>query len=72
MDIDRRNNVAIDLADKHHPRHIKGVGVGNPQAIFEFGRDAEPLKEVADLRASTMHDNNPDAHRMQQDNVGRE
>ncbi|CAB4581973.1 unannotated protein [freshwater metagenome] len=72
MRVDRRDDVPIDFANQHHSRNVECFGIGNPQTIFEFRRDAEPLEEVADLRAATVHNDNPDAHRMQQDDVGRE
>ena len=72
MGVDGSNDVSIDFANQHHSSNVECFGIGNPQTIFEFRRDAEPLKEVADLWAAAVHDDNPDAHRMQQDNVGRE
>ena len=72
MGIDRRNDVAIDLAHEHHARHIKCVGIGDPQTIFKFRFDAKPRKEIADLRSAAVYDNNPNANRVQQHDVGRE
>ena len=59
--VDGADDLAVDLADQHHAGDVDGLGVGDPLAVAELGHLAEPLHEVADLRAAAVHDDRPDA-----------
>ena len=54
--VDRRHDLAVDLADEHHARDVERLGVGDPLAVAELRRLAEPLHQRADLRAAAVHD----------------
>ena len=69
MDVDHADDVAVHLADEHHPGDLEGLRVGHPQAVAELGHFAEPLHERSDLRAPTMDDDREDPDRSQQDDV---
>ena len=43
--VDRRDDVAVDLADEHHPGDVEGLGVGDPQAVAELRHHAEALHQ---------------------------
>ena len=49
--VDGADDLAVDLADEHHAGDVDGLGVGDALAVAELGHLAEPLHEVADLRA---------------------
>ena len=63
------DDVAVDLADEHHAGDVEAVGVGDAQPVAELGLHAEPLHQRADLRAAAVHDDGPDADRLQQHDV---
>ena len=69
VDVDDADDVAVHLADEHHPGDVERLGVGHPQAAPEFGHLAETGHQRADLRASTVHDDRQDADRLEQDDV---
>ena len=70
--VDGGDDVAVDLADEHHAGDVEGLGVGDAEAVAELGLLAEPLHEVADLGAAAVHDDDADADRVQQHDVGGE
>ena len=59
--VERRDDVAVDLADEHHLRDLERLGVGDAVAVDELGALAQPAQPVADLRATTVYDDG--AHR---------
>ena len=67
--VDGRHDVAVHLADQHHPGDVERLGVGDPQTVAELGHLAEASHEVADLRAAAVHDDRADADRLQQHDV---
>ena len=69
MHVDGADDLAVDLADEHHAGDVDGLGVGDPLAVAELGHLAEPLHEVADLRAAAVHDDRPDADRAHEHDV---
>ena len=69
VDVDHADDVAVHLADEHHPGDVEGLGVGHPQAAAELGHLAEPGHQRADLRAAAVHDDRQDADRLEQDDV---
>ena len=69
MNVDRADDVAVDLADEHHPRDVERLGVGHPVPVAELGHLAEPRHERSDLGASAVHDDWEDPDRTEQDDV---
>ena len=61
VDVDRRHDLRVDLADQHHAGDVEGLGVGDPQAVAELRHLAEAGHQVADLRAAAVHDDGPHA-----------
>ena len=72
VDVDRRHDVAVDLADEHHAGDVEAVGVGDPQSVAELGHHAEALHQRADLRAATVHDDRSQTDRPHEHDVLRE
>ncbi len=58
--VDGRDDVAVDLADEHHPRDVERVGVGDAQPVAELGLLAQPRHELADLRSAAVHHDGQD------------
>ena len=56
VQVDRRDELRVDLADQHHAGDVDGLGVGDPQAVAELGGLAEPGHQRADLRAAAVDD----------------
>lgn len=55
--VQRRDELLVDAAGKHHLDDFHGLAVGNAQTGRKFALDAEPLQHGADLRAATVdHD----------------
>ncbi len=52
VDVDRRDDVPVDLADQDHAGDVEGLGVGHPQSVDELGDLAQPGHQLADLRSS--------------------
>src|ERR1019366_10350575 len=69
MDVDHADDVAVHLADEHHPGDIECLRVGHPQAVADLGHFAEPLHERSDLWASAVDDDREDPDRPQQDDI---
>ena len=67
--VDGGHDLAVDLADEHHPGDVERLGVGDPLAVAELGLLAQPLHQVADLRAAAVHDHRPEADRVHQHDV---
>jgi hypothetical protein len=67
--VDRRDNVAVDLADQHHASDLNRLGIGYPQTVAELGTFAESGHELADLRPATMHHDWAQPHGSQQHRV---
>ena len=61
--VERGDDLAVHLADERHAHDVDGLGVGDAQAVDELGLLAEPLHEVADLRAAAVHDDRVHARR---------
>jgi len=58
--IDQRDDFLVDRAGQHHLDHFHGALVGDAQAAFELGFDAEFGQHRGNLRAATMHDDRVD------------
>ena len=54
--VDRGDELRVDLADEHHAGDVDGLGVGDPQAVAELGRLAEPRHQRGDLRSAAVDD----------------
>ena len=70
--VDRRDDLAVDLADERHAHDVDGLGVGDPQAVDELGLLAEPAHEVGDLRTAAVHDDRVHADQPHEHDVLRE
>ena len=70
--VDRRDQVAVDLADQHHADDLQRLGVGDAQAVAELGRLAQPLHHRVDLRAAAMDEHAAHADAAQQQHVLRQ
>ena len=67
--VDRGDEVAVDLADQHHPHDLERLGVGDAQAVAEFRLLAHPLHQRVDLRAAAMDEHAAHADAAQQQHV---
>ena len=67
--VDQPDQLALDLADQHHPDHVHRLGRGDPQAAAELRLDAEPVEHRGDLRAAAVHDDRLEAGEAQEDDV---
>ncbi len=69
MNVDRPDDVTVDLADEHHPRDVERLGVGDSVPAAELGHLAETRHERADLGSSAVHDDWEDPDRTEKDDV---
>ena len=67
--VDQVDDVAVDLADEHHPHDRHRLGRGHPQAAAELALDAEPVQVLGDLRTAAVHDDRLQAGVAQEDDV---
>ncbi len=70
--VDRRDDLAVDLADERHAHDVDRLGVGDAPAVDELGLLAEPAHELGDLRTAAVHDDRVHADEPHQHDVGRE
>ena len=56
MAVDRRDDLAVDLADQRHAHDVDGLGVGDAQPVDELGLLAQASHELGDLRPAAVHD----------------
>ncbi len=54
----------VGLADQDHLGDRHGFGVGDPQALAEFGLDRQPVEHRVDVRTAAM-----DQHRIDADDI---
>ena len=69
VQVDRRDQLRVDLSDEHHAGDVDGLGIGDPQAVAELGGLAEALHQGADLRAAAMDDDGTHADESHQHDV---
>ena len=69
VNVDRRDDLAVDLSDEHHPRDLERLGVGHRQPVPELRLFAETLHELSDLRAAAVYDHRQHTDRTQQHDV---
>ena len=69
VQVDRRHQLRVDLADQHHAGDVDGLGVGDAQAVAELGGLAQPLHQRADLRAAAVDDDGAHADEAHQHDV---
>jgi len=67
--IDQGDYFLVHLATKNHLYHIHGLRVGNPHPVDEVGLDVEPVQQIADLGAATVHHDGIDAHQFHQHHI---
>ena len=67
--VDQADELALHLADQHHPDDVHRLGRGDPQAAAELRLDAEPLEHGGDLRAAAVHDDGLEAGEAQERDV---
>ena len=67
--VDRRHQVAADLADQHHADEAQCLGVGDAQAVAEFRLLADLLHHRVDLRAAAVDEHAAHADAAQQQHV---
>ena len=63
------DDVALHLADQHHPDDVHRLGRRDPQPAAELLVDAEPVELRGDLRAAAVHDDDAHAGVAQEDDV---
>ena len=59
--VDQADELALDLADEHHPDDVHRLRRGHPQAALELRLDAELVEHLGDLRAAAVHDDRLEA-----------
>ena len=69
MLVDQPDELALHLADEHHPDDVHRLGRGHPQAAAELRLDAEPVEHRGDLRAAAVHDDRLEAGEAQERDV---
>ncbi len=67
--VDQPDQLALDLADEHHPDDVHRLGGGDPQPAAELRLDAEPVEHLGDLRAAAVHDDRLEAGEPQERDV---
>ena len=70
--VDRRDEVAVDLSDQHHPNDFESLGIGDAQAVLELRLLADAAKHRVDLRATAVHEHAAHADAAQEKHVLRE
>ncbi len=67
--VDQPDQLALDLADQHHPHDVHRLGRGDSQAAAELRLDAEPVEHLRDLRAAAVDDDRAEAGEAQEGDV---
>ncbi len=70
--VDPLDDVGVDLAEQHHPRHLDRLGVGDAEPLVEADLEAEPLHVLGDLGPAAVDDHRVEADVLEEDDVGRE
>ena len=69
--VDEPHDLLVELA-QHHLDDVHHALVGDAHALPEFALDPHLRQQVADLRASAVHDDRIHADELQHDDVARE
>jgi hypothetical protein len=69
---DTEDDVLVLLADEDHLGDGHGLLVGDPEAVDELHRKAEPPRERGDLGTAAVHEHGVHADALQQHHVARE
>ncbi len=69
MDVDRADDVAIHLADQHHPDQVNRLGVGHPMPVEELDLLAHSRHQRPDLGPAAVDDHREHADRTHEDDV---
>ena len=57
MDVENRDDVAVDFAHQHHPGDVESLGIGDPEPVLKNSILTESFHHVTDLRTSSVdHD----------------
>ena len=67
--VDQPDQLALDLADEHHPDDVHRLGRGDPEAAAELRLDAEPVEHRGDLRTAAVDDDRLEAGEPQERDV---
>ena len=67
--VDEIHDLLVDEAAEHHLDHVHGFGVGDAHAVDEPRLLADPIEQLADLRAAAMHDDRAHSDQLHQDDV---
>ena len=67
--VDEADELALHLADEHHPDDVHRLGRGHPQPAAELRLDAELVEHPGDLRAAAVHDDGLEAGEAQERDV---
>ena len=70
--VDRRDEVAVDLADQHHADDLERLRVGDAKAVLELRLLADAAKHRVDLRPAAVDQHAAHADAAQQQHVLRE
>ena len=67
--VDQPDQLALHLADEHHPDDVHRLGRGDPQPAAELRLDAELVEHPGDLRPAAVHDDGLEAGEPQERDV---
>ena len=70
--VDRRDQVAVDLADQHHAHDLERLGVGDAKAVPELRLLADAAEHRVDLRPAAVDQHAAHADAAQQQHVLRQ
>jgi hypothetical protein len=70
--VDRRHEIAVDLADKHHADDLERLRIGDAQAVLELRLFADAPEHRVDLRPAAMDEHAADPDAPEQKHVLRE
>jgi hypothetical protein len=67
--VDQPHQLALDLADQHHPDDVHRLRRGDPQPAAELRLDPQLVEHPRDLRAAAVHDHRLEAGEAQERHV---
>jgi hypothetical protein len=67
--VDQSDQLALDLADQHHPDDVHRRWSRHPEPTAELRLDAEPVEHGRDLRTTPVHDDRPEPGEPQERHV---
>ncbi len=69
VDVDRGDELRVDLTLEDHAGDVDGLGVGHAETVDEFGLLSEPFHQCGDLGTAAVHDDRAHADQPHQDDV---